>query len=370
MTAICRNVRKFAPKKVKNHSMRRLFQVLSAWIVATCLTTSCLSNSNEVTLYDDMAVTSFTLGTLNRYLHTTSDSGTDSVYKTTFAGSSYVMYIDQVGRKIFNRDSLPVGTDISRVICTIITRNNGVALLKSMTSDSLSYYNSTDSIDFSKPRILRVYSSDGMGFSDYEVTLNVRKVEAGTFHWMQQSESELPATYTSNWQFKLNETGDGIYSSIDDGLTWTAGTYDTDTKLLPTANASFACWRLNNGMDYALLVGDNAVQDSAVVVWRKLIDDVKSTDWVYMPLAEGNNYYLPKGRFYWLLPFRDASVLAIDEVGTIYQSRDQGITWKTEPQMVCPTGLTGVAAASTDGVDEVWLKDATTGVVWYGIMTE
>lgn len=338
-----------------------------------CVTTSCLNSSdNEVTVYDDMVVTAFTLGTLNRYLHTTSSAGVDSIYKTTFAGSGYVMSIDQLKHEIYNLDSLPVGTDKSRVVCTITTRNNGVAVFESPTnSDSLTYYYSTDSIDYSQPRYLRIYSSNGEGYVRYKVTLNVRQVESGQLLWQQVTDgSSLPETPAAGWLFKLNETGDAIYASHDGGATWTAGTYDTDTRMLPTAeSASFACWTQKNGTDYALLVGDNAQQDSAVVVWRKIIDDKISTDWVFMPLAYGNKYYLPKGSHYWLLPLTDGTVLAVGSEGTIYRSRDQGITWKTSSLLVAPAGLGTVAAAATDGKGGFWLQD-TDGHTWYGIMTE
>lgn len=338
-----------------------------------CVTTSCLNSSdNEVTVYDDMAVTAFTLGTLNRYLHKTTSSGSDSIYKTTFTGSGYVMSIDQIRHEIYNRDSLPVGTDSRHVVCTITTRNNGVALFESPTSsDSLTYYNSTDSIDFSQPRYLRIYSSDGMGFARYKVTLNVRQMDAGRLLWQQVAAgTPLPETPTAGWQFKLDEAGNALYASHDGGATWTAGTYDTDPSLLPTGeSASFACWTLKNGTDYALLVGDNAQQDSAVVVWRKIIDDKISTDWVYMPLAKGNQYYLPKGGHYWLLPMTDGNVLAISAEGTIYLSRDQGITWKTSSLLAAPTGLGTVAAAATDGKGGYWLQNAD-GQTWYGVMTD
>ena len=65
--------------------------------------TSCLgSDDDEVTYYGDTAITSFALGTMNRYVHTTSSAGADSVYKTTYAGSGYVFYIDQLTCDIYN----------------------------------------------------------------------------------------------------------------------------------------------------------------------------------------------------------------------------------------------------------------------------
>ena len=156
------------PKFEIEYSMRRIFQAFCGLFAAALLLTSCLSsNEPEVTVYNDMSIQSFELGTLDRYLHTTSSAGEDSVYKVTYSASSYKMNIDQLEHKISNADSLLRGTDMTRIICTLTTKNHGLVLLQSMTSDSLNYFNSgTDSIDFSQPRIFRVFATDGSGSRD------------------------------------------------------------------------------------------------------------------------------------------------------------------------------------------------------------
>lgn len=148
-------------------------------LAAACMLSSCLNSDDDTTEYNyskDTAISAFTLGTLNRYLHTTSSTGADSIYKTTVTGSYYKMVIDQLGRQIYNTDSLPYGTDAKHVLATITAVNNGIILIKNVDSDSLRYYSSTDSIDFSTPRTVRIVSQDGQRYADYTVTLNVRKV--------------------------------------------------------------------------------------------------------------------------------------------------------------------------------------------------
>jgi hypothetical protein len=124
---------------------------------------------------------------------------------------------------------------------------------------------------------------------------------------------------------------------------------------------------LGNGKTYALLVGSCDAQDNYMAVWRKIIDNDNPTNssWVYIPVTPNNIYCLPKGQHYFLLPYTNGSVLAIDGNGTIYQSLDQGITWKTSSTLQSP--ISSVAAASTDGNGGVWLLEgAETGTIWYG----
>lgn len=354
--------------------MRKIFQVLCGWVMTVCLMTSCLgSNNSETTVYDDVAVTAFTLGTLNRYLHTTSSAGADSVYKTTYAGSGYTMAIDQLNRRIFNVDSLPIGTDVAHVVCTITTRNSGLVTIKSTTSDSLVYYQSTDSIDFSKSRTLRIFSTDGQGYSDYEVTLNVRQVAKGNLLWAElPAGTELPQPQSAGWDFQLSDDGQLLARNTQDGGEWVAQTLDTSAGLLPQTNLSYTSWRLDDDRTYALLVGDNDQADStAVVVWRKVIDKDRDNQWVYMPLAADNAYYLPKGQYYYLLPLSDGTVMAVSRGGTFYQSRDQGITWKTSTAFALPSGFSGnVDNAVADAEGTLWLVSEGTGTLWRGTVTK
>ena len=67
-----------------------------------------------------------------------------------------------------------------------------------MTSDSLSYFNSgSDSVDFTKPRIFRVFSTDGSGYPrDYKLSLTVAPDEKGVFMWTATDISEFPEDHT------------------------------------------------------------------------------------------------------------------------------------------------------------------------------
>ena len=166
--------------------MKKFFSLLIAAVAAMSLTSCLTDTDDEVTYYDDTAITAFSLGTINRYLHTTASDGSDSIYVKKITGSNYTCYIDQVNSLIYNPDSLPKGCDPAHVICTITTKNGGVVTLykKNMWGqDSLAYYSSTDSIDFSNPVTMMVYSNSGKACKEYKVTLNVHQQTGNEFAW-------------------------------------------------------------------------------------------------------------------------------------------------------------------------------------------
>ena len=353
MTDICGNVSKFAPKFVIEYSMKSIFHAFCGLLVVALSLTSCLKSSDDtVTLYDDVAIKTFTLGTLNRYLHTTTSEGGDSVYKITYSASTYRMNIDQLNHTITNADSLLLGTDLAHVICNVTTKNNAVVYVKSLISDTLFYLSSgADSVNFTQPRVFRVFSTDGSGFRDYKVSLSARSQSAGVFRWTVANKEDFPVTDEKN-------------------MRWEDGPVDsTDIAMKPERVLDYVTWASGRHTTYTLLVGENAASEKSLVLWRKLTDNEGNGRWVYMPLAEDNPYFLPRMEHLALVYFK-GSVLAFGSNGMVYQSRDQGITWKTNTTYFFPVGFraTSYQVAAVD--DTLWLTDSTTGQTWKGKLTE
>lgn len=375
--------------------MRRYIQAIC--IMATvCLCASCLGSDDDyyVSSYNDTAITSFSLGTLNRYLTTTSSTGEDSIYKTTYSAGTYVFTIDHYQRKIYNTDSLPYGTDAEHVLATINSKNGGTIVIKSLTSDSLSYYNSSDSIDFSQTREVRVYALDGSHYRPYLVTLNVHQVEQSGMYWERMQAGEYPADDTkAAWEQAATAAGmkqfigagrahgyaydgDGqLMVSSDGGATWQPDNLDESSNLLPTEGIAFLSWpyATNEQTDYHLLVGATGGEESSendvCVVWRKIDEyatDSEPSKWVYIPVDKNNVYLLPRMEHISLLHYQ-GMVLAIGTDGNIYESRDQGITWKKSTTYTLPEELgTKDVNATADGEGYIWLEGRDTGEVWRG----
>ena len=378
--------------------MKRYFSTLCTMLVGAMLVTSCLKDSESNTqYYNDTAIASFKLATINRYVHTTSSTGADSVYKTTLS-DPVVFTIDQQQHKIYNTDSLPSDVDKNHVLATITSKNSGVLVVNYSSAageDSLIYYSSTDSIDFDQVKDIRVYAQDGSAFRSYEVKINVHTAQTGKMIWEQKTAADLPADDSKKaiWEQAAATAGmkqligygtvegyalgnDGLLMvSRDNGETWTADDLDEDAAWLPSENIAFASWAFaaNDSTDYQLMVGTSSQLDNACVVWRKVAEYAKRSlpsKWVLIPTTDQGKYYLPKMDNLNLVRFNGA-VLAIGNDKKIYVSRDQGITWKTNSKYTLPSNLgTTNLKATTDKNGYLWLVGKDTGEVWRGLIIE
>lgn len=150
--------------------------------------TSCLDNEvTEITYSADSSIKSFSLGTLKVKVTGKNKEGEDSIYYKDVDMSKYPFTIDQIGRVIENRDSLPIGTDTSRVI-TNITADTEYILYGKKTSkegeptDTL--WTNTDSINFAfGPLEFKVMPYDGSKPRPYTVKINVHTQDPDSLVW-------------------------------------------------------------------------------------------------------------------------------------------------------------------------------------------
>ncbi len=144
---------------------------------------SCSTDETFDTTLDlnDCIVTSATLGTIYRIM----SAGADSTYRVTVNGAYYPLSIDQVSGRIFNPDSLPVGTDLSRVVFSAFNTTGSVSI-RTLDGERDTLFVLTDSTDFRKTRELTVYSYDGKNQRKYKMDLNVHQEEADSFVWRNE----------------------------------------------------------------------------------------------------------------------------------------------------------------------------------------
>lgn len=214
--------------------MKRKFFAFIALITATLSLSSCLSSDETTVEYThDTAITAFSLGSLDRYTKT--KAGKDTLLKANVTGSDYKFYIDQAQRKIYNVDSLPCGVRDTAILATISSKNSSPILLMDInkTDSVAAYYSSSDSINFSVPRKIRVYSSDYSAYAEYTVTVNVHKELPYEFKWHELAQnnsqlaafSNLKAVACGDYIYVFGKTADGIKvlkSAINDGSAWSS----------------------------------------------------------------------------------------------------------------------------------------------------
>lgn len=386
-------------------------------LLASLVLASCIKDSDtSVETHSDTALTGITLGTLNRYTHTTSSkTGADTIIKTTVTGSSFKLTIDQLGRKVYNRDSLPAGTDMKHVtISALTTKNSGVAFIKSLTSDTLYYVRTTDSLDFSQPRTLRIVATNGSDYRDYMMTLSASSTRGTTFGWQLVRQDDALAGWTDKHLVQRGDTvelvdrdvivigkdlftnrssdiahllgatehemlaigTDGRLKVCTDGtgLSWRDEQLDDSAGLLPTQAMAMTSWKYApaDSTDYILLVGNNDADGVNVTCWRKLshyngMGQPTEGTWVYMPVDGSNHYGLPR-QDYLSLTYYNNNVLAIGSKMTLYQSRDQGITWKASGSYSLPSQTGGgKASIAADSKGRLWLL-TDSGELWMGTL--
>lgn len=127
------------------------------------------------------AVTAVALGGMHVRVNTVTASGNDTSYLTTLSGNYTPMQIDQHALRIYNRDSLPIGTIVSRVAFSSFSADGVLALRTLAGTDTL--FSTSDSIDCSQPRTFVVYATDGTSKKEYTLTLNVHQQEGNEFTW-------------------------------------------------------------------------------------------------------------------------------------------------------------------------------------------
>ncbi len=279
---------------------------------------SCLdTNDGDYVYTDDSAVTAFSVTSAKKAVHVKASNGADSVYYTTATLTAYKFVIDQQRCVIYNPDSLPYGVDPTKLLVSANSVNSGSLVLKSMTSDSLSYLSTTDSLDFSKPRELQVYSLSGAAVRKYEVRVNVHQEPADRFNWTKLPN---PTAFTNANGVKsfVVTTASGAtrrFLLASDGTTTTVYRADGDnawTAATPNFNHTLAAetYRSAAVKHDTLFVCDNGV----------VMATTDGETWTQQATVEAG-----VARIIAANPIR---LYAYNNEGVMVSSDDSGKTWK------------------------------------------
>lgn len=324
---------------IKRHITLLLLMTI---VVVPFATTSCTSDDDEATEYSkNCYISSFTLGSLNRYIYGKTSQGMDSIYTTTFSGSYFPMVIDQRGDSIVNNDSLPVGTRVSRVLTsvgftgTLLWRK---ADLTGLTDTTWTAYSSADSLDFTTPLHFRVYSDGFLSSRTYTVKVNVHQQNGDSTTWNSLGQVAALTTTTQHkaivWNNQLtilSKQTDGTLQLTQHPLS-TSGDW-TSSATTGSANAIPATLQQQGGRMLVSTTDGNLLETTDGTTWTNAAYPalagmrlVAATD-DYIYALSGGKLYRSNGATWDEEKLDDdANLLPKDYLNSVCYTMDNGMT--------------------------------------------
>lgn len=349
---------------IKEKLTRSKFFAFWALLLAAVSLTSCLKDDDEDTVYyEDAALTSFSVSTMNKIVYGKSKSGLDSIYAKPVSCESYKFYIDQREGLIYNVDSLPYDLDLKKAILSMTSKNSGVVMLNkgSEGRDSLVFYAQTDTIDVSRPLEVRVYNMQGKDYRKYTLTVNKHQEDGDKFRWTNMMD--------------LKESG-----------VWGQG----DMRLFCAGSKVFGLSREDDGT--TSMVSLNPFASESTTFEGSAFDNVASngeTLYVLESAAGKMHRFAESGRQDYEVNFPGAKLLgastkeiyALSKEGGLLVSTDEGRTWQTEnldnDEALLPTdniSCTLHALRTNEGMERVMLlgtcADKPSVVAWMKIVDQ
>ncbi len=308
-----------------------IYRSALATLAATLILLSCKGGDDyEYDTTGNSIVTNVVIGRLNRVMPTLTADGRDSTYIVNVVGSYYPMTIDQLRGTICNLDSLPIGTDISKVVFSSF-ECTGRASIKSLTTGEDTIFTTTDSIDFTQPRIVTTHATDGISTRSYIVELRVHKEWPDSTTWTRGGVVDELKTMSAG----VGCVEDGtlnVFARLSDGPYYvTAPAHSLEDwafQPIGDSNLDVRSVRRMNGKWYGLSSGQ-LVESSNGIDWSS--DGMQATHYTHLVAAA-------------------SSVLFATDGEEIFSSTDNGKSWikdQRESGALPKAGVSGVAVAST-----------------------
>lgn len=316
--------------------MKSKFAAFTLLLATVFLMASCLESDNDYTYTDDCAISSFSVTTAKQNTFVkTSDGLRDSLVVKELTLSNYKFYIDQINGKIYNPDSLPCGVDAKKLICSVSNSSAGLVVIKKEKSDSLDYFSSTDSLDFSVDREVQVVSNSGLSVKKYTVHVNVHKEQADSFAWHAtpicaelKNLQGIKTAAVNGKLLLLGTDGNNTLVYANNGTQWTKCETNLGHNLAADAYKS-----LVTKDDYAYISdGGNIVRTNDGKTW-----DIMGTATDVTRLVAASRY----------------SLYGYATDGRLMTSKDNGATWAVaeidDELSLMPYGETTYASVEIEG---------------------
>ena len=339
----------------------RVLNIIVSLFIAACTISSCLdSDVVEYEFSSNASITAFSItDSIVTYYPAVVD-GIDTTLSTAVVGTDYPFVINQNEGLIYNADSLPVGTDVSKVVVDITADTEGIYIVAE--TDSL--WEDTDSLNFEKPIQFKVLAEIGSFGRTYTAKINVHQQEPDSLNWTQM-ETNFPKTiqkqkavYANNciYVFAENDT-QVVMTKATDGKNWSEpAAIDITTK---ADYSSVMVW----GNQFYILAENNLYSSTNGLQWTK----VESEQKIARLLANMDTEYNHK-------------MIGVDAENYYIESED-GIVWNRHETMPAefPTSQTSFVSYALDTNDhlgrviligENGIATDTITSVWAALSTE
>jgi hypothetical protein len=204
----------------------KTLNIIFGLFIAACSITSCLDTDyTEYELSSNSSITAFSItdSIITKYAAVV--NGKDTTLSKAVVGSDYPFVIDQGEGLIYNLDSLPVGTDVSKVVVDITADTQGIFIVAE--TDSL--WEAEDSLNFEKPIQFKILAENGTFGHIYTAKINVHKQEPDLLNWVKiegnfsKNIQKQKAVYANNSIYVFAENGTSVLmtkAKTDNGSEW------------------------------------------------------------------------------------------------------------------------------------------------------
>ena len=163
--------------------MKKIFSFCLMALTMMLAFTSCLETDGELAVkyYPYAMLRSVKINNIDTKYVVKATDGSDSTIVKTVKGENYPFAIDQEKCEAYNVDSLPVGTNITRVSTDI--KCDGIAYLYVDSLQKYELFVESDSFDFTNPLRILVSATDGSYSREYKISLNVHTLDPNQLYW-------------------------------------------------------------------------------------------------------------------------------------------------------------------------------------------
>ena len=231
------------------------------------------SDEEEYELSPYAMLKSFSLGNIRSAYPSFTSTGEDTLVLKTVQMTAFPFTINQVTGEVYNNDSLPFATNISKVVTQFSV--NGVASIYVDSLDSYEHFSSTDSLDFTSPRKVRIYSEDAEFYKDYTIKINVHQVDPELMVWNKYPAVEglvpVRVVEANGAMFLFGKDSNGAVAVASTALEGVPAWEVSQVSGLP-ADADISTIQLFNGALYAV-AGGNVYTSADGAVWTLSASD-------------------------------------------------------------------------------------------------